>query len=498
MGKIGTPECAQALAAAADKIPAAARPTFCDGYLLCADRLAAAGKAAEAHAIYQRFAKPAEARAVRQAAFHGLLCTAGDKKEELVVALLTTGDADARAIASGHLGSLSSGALCTLVGKMAGLPTRPQAALLTALAAHGEKSALPAVLEATKSQEPAVRLAAFEALAQLGDASAVPALIAAMTTENPGAAALARRSLVWLKDPAAEERIMAALENAEVSRAELIGVLAERQCKAAVPVFLKAAAGADEDSRNRAVAALARLAGPSDVPAMLGLVLKTRKGVDRDNVEKAVMLVCQRIPDPEKRADAVLAAAGEDDSAKSELLPLLGRIGGRKSLEAIRAAIDGKDAQINEAGVRALCNWPDATVADELLRIAKSAAQDTHRQWALRAFVRVIALPSETPPAAKLALLKQAMPMAARDEDRTLILERAAAVRTLETLRFVAPYLDQPALAQAACKTIVELAHHKDLREPNKAEFNPALEKVIAVCKDRQLVDRAKRYRQGI
>ena len=179
-------------------------------------------------------------------------------------------------------------------------------------------------------------------------------------------------------------------------------------------------------------------------------------------------------------------------------MPLLGRIGGRKALEAIRAAIDGKDAQINEAGVRALCNWPDATVADELLRIAKSAAQDTHRQWALRAFVRVIALPSETPPAAKLALLKQAMPMAARDEDRALILERAAAVRTLETLRFVAPYLDQPALAQAACKTIVELAHHKDLREPNKAEFNPALEKVIAICKDRQLVDRAKRYRQGI
>ena len=324
LGKIGTPECAQALAAAADKIPAAARPTFCDGYLLCADRLAAAGKAAEAHAIYQRFAKPAEARAVRQAAFHGLLCTAGDKKEELVVALLTTGDADARAIASGHLGSLSSGALRTLVGKMAGLPPRPQAALLTALAARGEKSALPAVLEATKSQEPAVRLAAFEALAQLGDASAVPALIAAMTTENPGAAALARRSLVWLKDPAAEERIMAALENAKVSRAELIGVLAERQCKAAVPVFLKAAAGADEDSRNRAVAALARLAAPSDVPAMLGLVLKTRKGVDRDNVEKAVMLVCQRIPDPEKRADAVLAAAARGRLGQERTLAVVG------------------------------------------------------------------------------------------------------------------------------------------------------------------------------
>ncbi len=507
LGKIGTPECAQALAAVADKIPAASRSTFCDGYLLCADRLAAAGKAAEAHAIYQRLAKPAEARAVRQAAFHGLLCTAGDKQEELVVALLTTGDADARSIASGHLGSLSSGALRMLVGKLGGLPPRPQAALLTALAARGEKSALPAVLEATKSQEPAVRLAAFEALAELGDASAVPALIAAMTTENPGAeqrgptdpaAALARRSLVWLKDPAADLRIMAALENAKVSRAELIGVLAERQSKAAVPVFLKAAAGADEDSRNRAVAALARLAAPSDVPAMLGLVLNTKQGVDRDNVEKAVMLVCRRIPDREKRADAVLAAAGADDSAKSELLPLLGRIGGRQALEAIRAAMDGKDAQINEAGVRALCNWPDATVADELLRIAKSAARDTHRQWALRAFVRVIALPSETPAAAKLALLKQALPMAARDEERGLILERAAAVRTLETLRFVTPYLDQTALAQAACKTVVELAHHKDLREPNKAEFTPALEKVIAVCKDQQLVDRAKRYLQGM
>ena len=44
--------------------------------------------------------------------------------------------------------------------------------------------------------------------------------------------------------------------------------------------------------------------------------------------------------------------------------------------------------------------------------------------------------------------------------------------------------MDQPQFTQIACETVVELAHHKDLRQPNKAEFDKALDKVIALSKD--------------
>jgi len=67
----------------------------------------------------------------------------------------------------------------------------------------------------------------------------------------------------------------------------------------------------------------------------------------------------------------------------------------------------------------------------------------------------------------------------------------------MESLHFVLPYLDKAENAQEACATIVELAHRRELREPNKPEFDKALDAVIRLCKDPDLIDRAKRYRKG-
>jgi hypothetical protein len=84
-----------------------------------------------------------------------------------------------------------------------------------------------------------------------------------------------------------------------------------------------------------------------------------------------------------------------------------------------------------------------------------------------------------------------------RDEDRRRVLERANAIRTVDTLRFVVPYLDQPGLAESACVSVVELAHHQKLRDDNKAEFTKALDRVLATTKNAELVDRSQRYKEG-
>ncbi len=76
-----------------------------------------------------------------------------------------------------------------------------------------------------------------------------------------------------------------------------------------------------------------------------------------------------------------------------------------------------------------------------------------------------------------------------------LVIQRAAAIRTLETVRWVAPYLDDPDLQQAACSTIVELAHHRFLRVPNKSLFDPLLQKVSQLAKDPDIANRARQYR---
>ena len=112
----------------------------------------------------------------------------------------------------------------------------------------------------------------------------------------------------------------------------------------------------------------------------------------------------------------------------------------------------------------------------------------------LRAYIRVVSMPKQGSDAVRLERLERAMSLAQRDDERAYVLERAGAVRSMDSLRFVVPFVDRPALAEAACKAVADLAHHRELRDPHKAEFRAALEKVQRTSKDRLILERVKRY----
>jgi hypothetical protein len=65
-------------------------------------------------------------------------------------------------------------------------------------------------------------------------------------------------------------------------------------------------------------------------------------------------------------------------------------------------------------------------------------------------------------------------------------------------VHWLTTFVDDPQLAQAACRSIVELAHHRFLRQPNMAVFDPLLQKVIQTSEDATIVQRARRYRLGL
>ena len=278
---------------------------------------------------------------------------------------------------------------------------------------------------------------------------------------------------------------------------KLLEVLAARNAKDSGAGILPAAEDADAKVRMAAMTTLSQLAAPEQVADMLRGVLKAAPGAEREAAEKAVMIVCDRNKDAAKRAEPLLAALAQlSEGDKTTLLPTLGRVGGPSALKVVAAAIADQNPDRHEAGIRALCDWPDASAAPKLQELAQSGDAG-QRMAALRALIRVAALPDKRSDADRLNLLKKTMTMATRDEERKLVVTRARAVRTIDSLRFAVPYLNQLALAQEACGTVVELAHHRELREPNKAEFDKALDVVIRIGKDPGVVDRAKRYKKG-
>jgi hypothetical protein len=79
LGAIGTAEAATALADFQPKAPAGVKAAVADAQLVCAERLLAAGKKAEALAIYKALSTGDQPKHVKLAATRGLLAAAGRK-----------------------------------------------------------------------------------------------------------------------------------------------------------------------------------------------------------------------------------------------------------------------------------------------------------------------------------------------------------------------------------------------------------------------------------
>ena len=130
-----------------------------------------------------------------------------------------------------------------------------------------------------------------------------------------------------------------------------------------MPVLLKQAARPEPEVCDAAILAIRTLAVPTDVPAMIRVLLTAKLGARRDEMEKAVVAISGQIADVDHRADAVMEAyAAAGTANRVALLPLLGRLRDARTLAAIRDAMKSGQLETREAAIRGLCNWPDASV----------------------------------------------------------------------------------------------------------------------------------------
>ncbi|MCC6491411.1 MAG: HEAT repeat domain-containing protein [Pirellulales bacterium] len=418
---------------------------------------------------------------------------------QTVIDLLKDPDKEVRALALDQIRSDLEGEAATkaFAAELPNMPPDAQAALISALADRGDRAARDPVLRLlrTSPDEP-VRIAALRSLGSLGQAEDAKLLVESLEADSAPVREAAQQSLARLPGEAATEAIAVELETAKpASRVPLIDIVRHRGGRQALPQLLKAASDRGPTVRQAAIAALGALAGPEDVTAIVPLVLGATAGAERDAAERALASACGG---GERRADPLIAAMQDlPRDERTALLPALGRVGGAAALGVVQDALADEDFNRHDSAIRALCNWPDASIASQLKHLASADEHPAHQRTALRALIRVAPLDDGRSDAERLALVKEVLAMCTRDDDRQLVLQRAAAVHSLETLQFLLPFLDDPRFAQTACQSVVELAHDRRLREPNKARFDPALDKVIATSNDPVAIERAQRYKKG-
>jgi HEAT repeat protein len=249
-----------------------------------------------------------------------------------------------------------------------------------------------------------------------------------------------------------------------------------------VPALMQAVRAPGAAARLEGWRALEIMAEGQHAETLVGLLCKTPLGEEHDAADRAVWLTCQRIADPAQRSAALLAALEKGDENAPALLPTLARIGDQAALPAVRKAMQSTHPAVRDAGYRALANWPDAVVADELLEIAKTSDAEAYRIWSLRAYARLVALPSERPAQQTFEMLRDAMQLAVRNEDKELFLSRLSAVRVPDALTLLMSYVGDPQLGKAAVPAVFTLA--KGLSQTHPEQAAAALTQIQSLVED--------------
>ena len=489
LGNIGDAAATDVLLKASNVEAAYERAKATEAVLLLAGRLAEADKKREAEQIYRTLWKTRtdpKDRHVRCAAISGLAAVLGAGAMDDLVAAMKSDDPQVRAAAIEAAAAAPGDEATRKWADLAKtMPPAARADILALLARRGGPVAVGAVLDAMKDADEFVRLEAINAARSFGDEKVAAPLIALLPSKNDKEKQAARRSLERMPGEKVTGAVAAAMASAPTPlvKRDLLGIMAARGARGRVDVILAAAKDPDEGVRADALSALEGLADEASAPAILSLLLAAKTPNERQAAEKALGAVCGRASRKDACVDAVLGAMGSaDGSTKCALIRVLGRTGSAKALGAVRAAAKDAAAEIQDAGIRALADWPEPSVAGDLLEIAKTGTKPAQQVLALRGYIRLANVPPERPVAEKLKAYEQAMSVAKRPDEKKMVLGALGDLKDPAAMEMAVAALADAALKEEAAAAAVKIA--KNLGGNPKDRIKAAMGKVLEVTKN--------------
>ena len=481
LGRIGGSEAAGALARA--QVPASLKPARDNAYLMCADKMLTEGRQRDAVQVYREMIAPANSTWIRIAAYKGLVRAEKDKAVPLILALLKDQDLDLQRAAGKFITEMPGTAITkALAEQLGGLSPDAQVVLLSSLEGRGDKAAAPYVAKAVGNGSESVRLAAIDALAILGNASNVE-LLAEISAAGDKTGRAAMDSLGRLSGSGVAQSLIAVAQSrAETSvRINVIETLTNRRETEAIEVLFVLAKDNNREIRPAAYKALGVLSNQKDLPAMVSMLLASKSDADRTGIERALIATVTRLETPDA-GPVVDGLTKADRAARPHLLAVLSRMGGPKSLQAVRGQVLSEDNQVKTAAIRALADWPDAAPLSDLMKISKTDRDSTSRVLALRGYIKLLGIPANRGAAETVKLLTEAMDVAKRPEEKKAVLSALPKYPCEEALALAENAKkdrDLTAEAELASKKIKETLLNKSLKATasrNNGAANRALD----------------------
>lgn len=328
-------------------------------------------------------------------------------------------------------------------------PDSPAVPLIEALTERGDIAARSAMLVQANSVDPAVRAAAVRALGTLGSIDELDLLIARLQAgrDESRAAADALSLLPEIEIDIELLRIYRTYEDPPA--ADLAGILARRNNRAAIPFMLEAAL-LENDVGRQSIRALAKLAKPSDIPeliAMLDLVpTRYRRGI-----EQAVISAIKRSNRYPPPLTSILGSmAGASLESRDSLLRIAGAAGGPEAASTLTKVYTDGDAEDRHLVESILVASPSPDFLDLVYQVAADTEDPTVRTRLIAHSMEFVRDWRRRQADRATAVLTTLAPLARSLEEQTLILEAASEVHTEGSLAVIEGSISAPELATEA------------------------------------------------
>lgn len=464
LGRIGGAEAAKALNQSLASAPDAVRPAIAQGCILCAEKLLAQGKSADAVKLYDavRAAKVPQQKMLE--ATRGAILARQSNGLPLLLEQLRSPDKALFGIGLRTARELP-GYLVTqaLAAELPRTSPERQPFLLLALGDRSDDAVLPAVLAAAGRGPQKLRLTAVGILDRLGNPASAPVLLAAAADSDADLSQAALAALARLPGGGVDADLLGRFPSSTGKTRQVLIILAgQRHIDPAVAVIFPSLQDQDAGVRSAAVQAIGILGSDAHAAHLVGLLQESRSAKEREDVEMALLAIIGRTG--ARSVPAVLPLAHNNDSAMRIIaLRLLASAGGPDALVAVKAAVEDKDTTVQDEAVRTLSTWPnnwpeDSGVAEPLLALAKSGSKPSYQVLALRGYLQYVQGNKQLKDDEKVSKVTDVLPLIKRPEEKRLAIAAIGGVPTPGALELLVTFAAEPAIAEDACSAIVKLA----------------------------------------
>ena len=466
-----------------------------DSYLKCADRHAAEKNYKKAVTIYQELEQKKFPLVTRIAAVRGWIIASGEKGIEIANEILTGDDNTLKSTVIGMIPELpETGKLKQMTNSFNNLDTELQVGFLSAVKERGDPIFLSLVNKASQSEEQSVRIAALDALATVGDTGSVILLARAASETKDPEQETARQSLYLMNAEGVNQTIVNHIASEEDPiKIELIYAIGERRIMKAADTVVSLAEGDNAKLRIAAYRALALIATGDQMPQLVSYLIKAQSNTERKEIERALVVIASNMSEDVQKSNAVLKVLPDvnDPDTKGSLYMVLGKIGEEQSLPVLRKALQGNDQELKTAAIRALSEWPDETPKDELLQVAQTSKQPTHKVLALRGYIGLLShISRDISPEEQVANYRKALDLKPEAQEIRQILSGLMNVRSMEAFKLAKAYLDNEEVKEEAASAVVRIGWSMSRRNPD--EVKSVLQKVITITTSESTKDAAE------